>query len=409
MIRKNKMKLINLILLLCLGCILICDIGECWRNGDPGSPDGTQLSYGAIDMYAINYFNGVSSWFSTHDYIALFALNYLYQHDPDSSAWLCNDFSKFFHIYLVGTEFPDYGAGKAPVVVLDCGRTEVGSVSIPSFGDGPHSIHFTSSEALLYKTAAKFAEVRATTAYTYLLHKDKDGNKDPLCETAAFYLGTMTHYIADVSMPHHTLIYTPLGSLHHALESAVAKVTLLQDYLANGIGSFFRINLLEILGISNLVSTLSAFYCADKMAMITYYNYDSTLLYGSGDGSYNAQWLFDFAQDHPELFAMDWTLTLRNNPLYKSYFDRLEVLLNWAVYYTACALAYTLSGFDGVCGSCGEGEYYKPNPFDRSIGQFTLMFRYAAVFAVVGFSITITTVVAKKIKESLEKTRKIKI
>ena len=78
----------------------------------------------------------------------------------------------------------------------------------------------------------------------------------------------------------------------------------------------------------------------------------------------------------------------RNSAKYKPFFDRVEVLLNWAVYYTACAIKYCLKDFNGQYTECNPGdedeperEYFPPGPwFPRDLAD--LLARYGPVILV---------------------------
>lgn len=77
----------------------------------------------------------------------------------------------------------------------------------------------------------------------------------------------------------------------------------------------------------------------------------------------------------------------RNDPEYEEFFDRIEELLNWAVYYCASALKYHLTYFDGVCPDCLQDE---PEETKRVSGQLKItdfMARFLIVFlAIAGFT-----------------------
>jgi len=391
---SGNRKFILAVSLLFVALIIASNSGVCWINGDP-SGVGTKRSYGDFEAYASKYFADDSSWFCTHDYVALFALRYLHDYYPSVSNWLYNEYGKFFHIYLVATEYPDYpspgsSASGAPEIHLDCGETTVGS----DFGDGNHNVYIINGVPGYSPAATKVSE-RAIQAEVHLSRVGENSNPDPQCGAGAFYLGALTHYIADVACVFHTYSYSVSYSQAHAdIEYGVGRVTLLQDYRSNGAGSFFKIDLANILGKTSIIS-IFPYTAATYMALVTHNNLDYTLKYGQGIGTWGAGWLSDFTVSNHDLFTIPWTSDLRQDALYKPYFDRLEVLLNWAVYFVACALLHILEDFSGTCTECGEE--YRPDPWDRSgMDAFDMVAKYMMIVVAVSATTAISVALAAK-------------
>ncbi|MFX0043897.1 MAG: hypothetical protein ACFE8L_13375, partial [Candidatus Hodarchaeota archaeon] len=364
--RKIRKRWVFLVLVgLCLGMLSISTSINCWGNG---ATQGGSFC-GDPERYAAYYYEGNSQFFGTHDYLDLFALDYLYQYDQAISSWLRNVYGKFFHINLLATEFPDYLSNSAPQFYVDCGKNLVGV----GFGDGPtHKYTFENVDGVITPVntkAAQLAQLRAIQARYHLLVVDDEGDPAPECGALSFYLGAMVHYISDLSMPCHVLAQSEMcdhlgiisqlvTGFHKRWETRVSWFSTLSDYQSNGGGSFFTINLGAKLGKSTL-TPMSAVEAASLMAYTTYANFDTTPG-NPGLGQKDVWWLLDFEYYN----RPDWTIESRNNPIFLDYYNRLEILLNWAVYYTACALAYSLRGFSGSCTTCG-GEPYYPDPWDR--------------------------------------------
>ena len=137
--------------------------------------------------------------------------------------------------------------------------------------------------------------------------------------------------------------------------------------------TFFTINLETIIGHSSqdLRGDLDAYQCVSWMALKTQ------------DSNYG-QFICNFYVLHGD-FLFDEVG--RDNPDYKEFFDRIEELLNWAVYYCASALKHHIDDFDGVCPDCFEGESEETKKVSGQLKISDFMARFLIVFlAVAGFT-----------------------
>ncbi|MFW9824551.1 MAG: hypothetical protein ACFFE4_16530 [Candidatus Thorarchaeota archaeon] len=169
-------------------------------------------------------------FYSTHDYIAHYAIDYLVKCYPTNKYfWLTDTSRRYFYTYLLATEYPDYQY-VAPKITLDCGKsTQVNR----DFNGESHALG----------NCMGMIQRREIKVYQNLYKMDDDNNLEPLFETAAFYLGAMTHYITEMAHPHHA---SKVGSLsyHSWLEKGISKLTTLEAFQSLG---FFTINLQTIL------------------------------------------------------------------------------------------------------------------------------------------------------------------
>ncbi|MFX1316214.1 MAG: hypothetical protein ACFE9T_10145 [Promethearchaeota archaeon] len=159
---------------------------------------------------------------------------------------------------------------------------------------------------------------------------------------------------------------------------------MMEHYRTNNLGNnFFTINLETIIGHSSqdLRGDLTAYHCVEWMALQT-----QDINYG--------QFICDFYALHGD-FRFDEVN--RNDPEYEEFFDRIEQLLNWAVYYCACALKYHIGFFDGVCPDCLEDEPEETKKISSKLKIADFMSRFAIVFiAIAGFT-ALTWYFSKKI------------
>ncbi|MFW9824550.1 MAG: hypothetical protein ACFFE4_16525 [Candidatus Thorarchaeota archaeon] len=138
-----------------------------------------------------------------------------------------------------------------------------------------------------------------------------------------------------------------------------------------------------------------------RLAKTTELNNESLFNGYKNNGSFNAQFLYDFyLTDWKDVYGVDNNefekagrdgsllppnfIHLANN--FKNFFNRMEQLLNWAVYYTACAIKYVLRNFNGLITPCTEDE--KDDPLsdennDRNIpfDAIGILARYGAIIA----------------------------
>lgn len=289
-----------------------------------------------IACYKRFYIARDSAFYSTHDYIAHFALDYLCASDPSGKYnWLRAENLNYFYIFMLGNEYPDYAKARdRPTLTLD----KIGSVN--SYVQYGHS----------NEQALRAARTMAQRAVKYL----KRGST--WREATAFLLGTLTHYIGDLSFPPH--IYRPSdSSFRGEMNNQVSRKTILEDYYQNGIGRFFRIDLEGILGYTpdklNILELFTFFeddsyadivyFISEMMRFTTMLNLEVTFNLQAEDGSWNITHLHNFFLEKGKF---NYDTVGRYNEEYVEFFDRIEELLNWAVYWTAAALKICLDQYD---------------------------------------------------------------
>ncbi|MHA2010204.1 MAG: zinc dependent phospholipase C family protein [Candidatus Hodarchaeales archaeon] len=278
-----------------------------------------------------------SAFYSTHDYIAHYALDYLCNSDPSGKYnWLRDQNQRYFYIFMLGNEYPDYSNARTrPTLSL----ARIGIVN--SYVRYSHS-----NEGAL--TSARIMSLRAVK----YLNKPYSWREEP-----AFFLGTLTHYIGDLSFPPH--IYRPYNpEFSKWMNNQVSRKTILDDYYHNGGDRFFRIDLEEIIGYTpdklNILELFTflpddnyadiIYFIAEMMKFTTILNLEVLFNLQVGDGSWNVTSIHkvflekgDFDFDNVGRFDTD----------YVEFFNRIEQLLNWAVYWTAAALKICLDQWDG--------------------------------------------------------------
>jgi len=372
---KHKKVYLSVSLLIGLFSLSFCSSAIAWYNAPVGTAGNnrTCARYAVdrgedpVDVYRRHYHmvnDPYNHFYSTHDYIAHFAIEYLRRYDfTGKYLWLTDLNRDYFYIYLLATEYPDYPKWSVPKIILDCGK----STQIKS--------DFNVGESHKLRPSMGLAERRSLEIYDALHKRDENNNPEPWFETAAFYLGAVTHYIAEMAHPHHA---SNIGtSQYHAwLESEVSKITTLEDFHNNGLYSstFFTINLEKVLGWSPIFDGIKAYEpreAVDKMAKVTALNKEA--YFGNqNNGTQNAQYFYDFFYkdcgsgrgssifDFTEEVGRDGSKLseslsyLAGN--FKQFFDRLEVLLNYAVYFTAGVIKYILRNFNGQVTPCQDTD-----------------------------------------------------
>ena len=166
----------ELILLVSLLLLITIPSSKAWNNGDGGTGESTYAF--DVDSYNFDYNYG------THDWIADLALETLSYNNSSIWQWLRNNETTYF----LGTEAPDNS--KIDIIL--------NGTSITGFGDTTyHHIYFNTDGSILEDDAA----VRAKWCGDHADVALSEGN----LQVAAYYLGAMTHYIADMSMFAHVM------------------------------------------------------------------------------------------------------------------------------------------------------------------------------------------------------------
>lgn len=247
--------------------------------------------------------------YATHDWIAEYALDKLMETSSSDWEWLNEpDLKK---IYLLGTEAPDNSGVE----------TTLDGEIIEGFGDkSKHHIYFYENGEVLEDDAALLAKKWGNLADA----RYEEGKK----EQAAFYLGAMTHYIADMSMYAHiaqnyedeTFDDVDFDEHHSTLEGYVGTRT--NDYEKRD--EFFKLGNVEI------TDEKRPYDIAVDMAWETYRD-------ESNNGDHDALWL------HENFFtgwAANYDKRSEDNVTQRAYYNRIETLLTKAVEASASAMAY---------------------------------------------------------------------
>ncbi|MHA1522579.1 MAG: hypothetical protein ACTSRK_20615, partial [Promethearchaeota archaeon] len=263
--------------------------------------------------------------YGTHDWIADATLDYLLNHNATHWNWL--DTRR--EIFYVGTEAPD---NSGIDIVLD-------GVSVAGIGDVVlHHIYFYENGNVVADEddSAIRAKEMGDLAETYILAEKWD--------LAAYYLGAMTHYIADMSL------YSQVAENNvdpHYLNFDEHQTTV-KGYVntrTNEVGDteeFIRLNLSP--SILAITPYNAAIYCAWDTYM------DPTPTTSEAHG---AVWLH-------ENFFSGWVLTteLRDaetNVTMTEYYDRIEENLNMAIESCIGAMRYA-GGEPPVGGGDSDGD-----------------------------------------------------
>jgi hypothetical protein len=298
--------------------ILISPITYCiaWNNGNSGSAYAdNDVSYSYDDN------------FGTHDWIANAALDKLWANNQTKWQWL----KARKTIYLVGTEAPDNSGVQ---MTLD-------GTLISGFGDTTyHHIYFNEDGTVIEEDAALRTKTNGDLADARI-----DEGK---LEQAAFYLGAMTHYIADMSMYAHVAEnnvppYNINFDEHHSTVEGYVQ-TRTNEY--NDQEDFFKFSIFTI-------GSKKPYNACLDLAWDTYK--DPT---PSAATTRDAKWMHDN-------FFTGWkqTYTTRadDTATHQLYYNRVEESLNLAIQACINAINYVAgsettqtSGSDGTSGIDGE-------------------------------------------------------
>jgi hypothetical protein len=293
--------------LLLVSLFMSVQTGTAWKNG---SYANTYTSY------------SYTSHYSTHDWVAEAALDALVSVDAGNWQWLVDRKT----IFLVGTEAPD-NAGVS--MTLD-GTAITGSGAVTD-----HHIYYNADGTTYEDNAAIEAKLFGNLADAAMDEQKRD--------LAAFYLGAMTHYIADLGSFAHVIDGVDTSD-HDDFEGYVNTRT--NDHADRE--SFFKISPVT-------VTSKTPYNAAKDLGWDTYK--DPTSAHG-------AQWLWD------NLFS-GWKQTLEtraeDTTNHQTYYNRVEQNLNNAV--AACAAA--MNGGLGI-GSSGATDGLPGYPLPI-FGIFTII------------------------------------
>ena len=220
---KVRKKIALLIVIFCtLYLFALIGSASAWKNGNPnGNPTYASTNPNMVEFYRDFYQRDDSQYYATHDYIAHHALKILrYSVENEKYNWLFDENRRYLYIFLFATEHPD--VAKTILINLD---------------NEDFSLARTASHKITFNNVTKLVEPGTSITLinrVKLLHQQADDliEKEKF-EQAAFVLGSMSHYIADVSHPSHVLSSIDT-SFHPWFETIVAKSTLLWNYKHNG-------------------------------------------------------------------------------------------------------------------------------------------------------------------------------
>lgn len=358
--------------------------------------------------------------YGTHDWIADGALRLLYDEDPNAWKWLLHDKSdnepdmtfiandnyrdasnkhntvRSYIYFLLATQWPDFKSAPQPLIIEDekesiaNGQHNLGSwigeqkyqtyhynvfeyengiiyfvPKTPDYHNGPH------------QKAPHYARLMGELAIDYLAKKDIDGNdKRTKVETGSFYIGCMSHYIADLSCPPHLLWeqdgwYSISPKYHTWIENQLAKFTYWDNDEAGPYKGVFEINPAEIIDkgtIEPLPPGIAATLCAINALEIAFGDIDE-------DKGLLISDEFNEVLTSTHAFYWEWVEGDRENPLLvhpdyeegitkEHYLDNVEKLLNIGVYYTACAMKYIKQEVDKRGGMDPDDIALSPLPQD---------------------------------------------
>ena len=321
---KKKTKILLLYLTLPL---LLLPIDSCfaWKNG----------SY-AYTNIAYDY----STDYGTHDWIAEAALDALVAAQASTWSWL----NERETIYLLGTEAPD---NSGISITLD-------GTAVTGFGDTTwHHIYYNEDGSIAANEDDSGLRAKACgdLADSYIV--------DNKLDLAAFYLGAMTHYIADLSVfchvaPNNVAPHNVDFDLHHTdYESYVYTRTNAHDNREE----FFKIS-------SFSIGSKTPYQAATENGWDTYKDPAP-----SEATTRDAKWL------HDNFFA-SWASSYANraseSAIRQSYYNRVEDSLNNGI--QACAAA-----MNNIAGS-GEVSTFPVYPLPILIGIMSIV--------VIGLTIT---------------------
>ena len=212
---------------------------------------------------------------------------------------------------------------------------------------------------------------------------DEDGNRVSAMqpEAAAGWLGAMTHYIADLLVPAHVLkssthehIY--LKTMYHIwFENQLGSLTKWdKSYGSNGgpESCFFSWNTYKaILGpIIPIPPSLAATFMAlttINTAFRTDGHHQHIPLIGNNFVEAENSGLYLNNTPYSTNVYWDWKEDIesngRENSVHRLFYDKVEKLLAWSVYYTACAMQYCYNeGREKNNNESPNSNYFVENP-----------------------------------------------
>jgi len=187
------------------------------------------------------------------------------------------------------------------------------------------------------------------------------------------------------------------GSFHPWLEGQVGYFTKLEHYKTNIFGNnFFTIDLETILGYgASDLKELPGNDAVNQLADLTLNNMENFFDGRKGTGEKNITYLLDFYQNHG--YGFSFGEAGRNNEEYEPFFDRIEELLNWAVYFTACALKHYLRNFDGIVTECTENDDDPQKAGDRRLPPYPEVLDFISRYGLFFAALALGGVIGRKV------------
>jgi len=200
-------------------------------------------------------------------------------------------------------------------------------------------------------------------------------------EGAALWLGAMTHYIADMIVPAHLLQETGNSHVysssyyHNWFENNLASITKWdKKYKANGgpdQGNFSwdyrKVTAAPIIPIKPKIATTLMAVTTINMAYRTDGRHQYVPIINNNHNESKNSGLYINEASYNTSIYWDWKADLytagRTNSIHRYFYDKVEHLLCWAAYFTACAMQYCYN--EGRKKSNAEiinSDYYVRNP-----------------------------------------------
>jgi len=309
---------------------------EGWGNGS--TPTGGWATY-SYDLH-----------FGTHDWVADFALQEIENIGPLYQKWDYNNGQDNFwtkarkKIYLYATEGPDNGN-----IYYRSGLRYFRGEHDPA----RHHIYFWDSEKIRKPphSSSLYAHDQAHNMAMAAVSALNDGE----CEIAAFYLGQMTHYIADLSNFGHVLLTSQLVDCEiefSTYETRVNRYTYYVKEADQGYTGFFSVES----GITSRFLTKDpselAIYTAKKNRFGNEYHYSAK----------------KFDQEYNRIDGyLNW-LPQKRDGSSKDLFDTIEWNLNNAIDACAAALDWVIdtANFEG----CKSNEEDYARIYDQIVKDY---------------------------------------
>ena len=210
-----------------------------------------------------------------------------------------------------------------------------------------------------YKMPATKALQLGKEAIKCIANKGKDGKGNLISamqpEGSAGWLGAMTHYIAELVIPAHTLINSEIynSNYHKWFENQLAGCTKWNKNTLLNFGpelGYFSYDI-SLIGKLGQITPIPPDVAVTKMARKTIkiaYRVDGVHQHISFNGdnldeSYNSGLFLDESK-LGEMSEWNWKNDMdtngRDNSIHRFFYEKVEELLCWATYYTACAMQH---------------------------------------------------------------------